>query len=356
MSEDKSQAWRIRNKVQGVCTDEGIDQNLSLEEVPKPSPKEGQILVRIHAASLNYRDLLVLTSDPVYLGGGPDDGIVPLGDGAGVVVEVNSPTSRWKVGDKVINATNSSWKADQTQAAFDIKVGLGGKNIDGVLQRYAVFDDDALAPLPSHLSFEEAAALSGPYVSAWNALFGGSQQLKRGDTVVIQGTGGVSVAGIQIALAAGADVIAFSTSEEKLDLLRKLGAKHAINYKNNPKWSREVLDLTGRRGADQVLDVVGASTIAESLRALRQDGLVSAIGFMSASEKHDLIPELIFGAKTIRGLMYGSLGMLQDLSAFVETHKIKPIIAEVFEWNDAKLAYKAMLVQDFVGKIVVKVE
>ncbi|KAK1469715.1 menadione-induced gene-6 [Colletotrichum melonis] len=176
------------------------------------------------------------------------------------------------------------------------------------------------------------------------------------DTVVIQGTGGVSVAGIQIAVAAGADVIAFSTSEEKLELLRKLDAKHAINYKNNPNSSREVLDLTGGRGADQVLDVVGASTIAELLRALRHDGLVSAIGFMSASEKHDLIPELIFSAKTIRGLMYGSLGMLQDPSAFVETHKIKPIIAEVFEWNDAKLAYRAMLAQEFVGKIVVKVE
>ncbi|KAL0766396.1 hypothetical protein CaCOL14_010841 [Colletotrichum acutatum] len=341
MSQDRSQAWRIRNHAQGVCTDEGIDQNLSLEEVPKPSPKEGQVLVRIHATSLNYRDLLVVTSDPVYLGGGPDDGIIPLGDGAGVVVEVNSPTSRWKTGDK---------------AVFDIKVGLGGKSIDGVLQQYAVFDDDALAPLPSHLSFEEAAALSGPYVSAWNALFGGPQQLKKRDTVVIQGTGGVSVAGIQIAVAAGADVIAFSTSEEKLDLLRKLGAKHVISYKNMLNWSREVLDLTGGRGADQVLDVVGASTIVESLRALRQDGLVSAIGFMSASEKHDLIPELIFGAKTIRGLMYGSLGMLQDLSAFVEKHEIRPIIAEAYEWKDAKLAYKAMLAQEFVGKIVIKVE
>ncbi|OHE92816.1 menadione-induced gene-6 [Colletotrichum orchidophilum] len=355
MSINQSQAWRIRNRVQGVCTNEGIDQNLSLEQVPKPSPKEGQILVQIYAASLNYRDLLVLTSDPVYLSGGPDDGVVPLGDGAGVVVEVTSPTSRWKVGDKVINATNSSWKAGQTQAAFDNKLGLGGKDVDGVLQQYAVFDEDALAPLPSHLTFEEAAALSGPYVSAWNALFGGPQQLKRGETVVIQGTGGVSVAGLQIAVAAGAEVIAFSTSEEKLGLLRKLGAKHAINYKNNSNWSKDVLDLTGGRGADQVLDVVGASTIAESLRALRQDGLISAIGFMSASEKHDLVSELIFGAKTIRGLMYGSLGMLQDLSAFVEKHEIKPIIAEAFEWNDAKLAYKAMLAQGFVGKIVVKV-
>ncbi|KAK1672890.1 putative zinc-type alcohol dehydrogenase-like protein [Colletotrichum godetiae] len=278
MSQDHSKAWRIRNTVQGACTNEGIDQNLSLEEVPKPSPKEAQILVRIHAASLNYRDLL---------------------------------------------------KAGQTQGAFDIKLGLGGKNIDGVLQQYAVFDEDALAPLPSHLTFEEAAALSGPYVSAWNALFGGPQQLIKGDTVVIQGTGGIAVAA---------------------------GAEHAINYKNNPTWSRKILTLTNGRGADQVLDVVGASTIAESLRALRQDGLVSAIGFMSAPEKHDLIPEFIFGAKTIRGLMYDSLGMLQDLSAFVEKHKINPIIAKAFEWNDAKLAYKAMLAQGFVGKIVVKVE
>ncbi|WYZ43591.1 hypothetical protein EsH8_VII_000027 [Colletotrichum jinshuiense] len=352
----RNQSWRIHNRIQGTCTVDGIDQNLSLEESARPSPKEGQVLVRIRAASLNYRDLLLLTSDPRYLGASPHDGLVPLSDGAGVVVEVNSTSSRWKPGDKVINATNSTWKAGQTQASLNNHIGIGTGALDGVLQQYTVLDEDALAPLPSNLTFEEGATLSGAYVSAWNSLFGGPQYLKKGDVVVIQGTGGVSIAALQIAAAVGAVTIAFSTSEEKLDILRKLGASHVLSYKNNPNWSKDVLELTGGRGADHVVDVVGAATIAESLRALRQDGLVSAVGFLSDSEKHDLISDIIFGAKTIRGLMFGSLGMFQDMAAFVEKNNIKPVVAEVFDWLEAKQAYKALLSQGFVGKIVVKVD
>lgn len=321
----RNQSWRIHNRIQGTCTVDGIDQNLSLEESVRPSPKEGQVLVRIRAASLNYRDLLLLTSDPRYLGASPHDGLVPLSDGAGVVVEVNSTSSRWKPGDKVINATNSTWKAGQTQASLNNHIGIGTGALDGVLQQYAVLDEDALAPLPSNLTFEEGATLSGAYVSAWNSLFGGPQYLKKGDVVVIQGTGGVSIAALQvsylaysiesssrktnllkIAAAVGAVPIAFSTSEEKLDLLRKLGASHVLSYKNKPNWSKDVLELTGGRGADHVVDVVGAATIAESLRALRQDGLVSAVGFLSDSEKHDLIPDIIFGAKTSKQDAYSN--------------------------------------------------
>ncbi|KAF9872047.1 putative alcohol dehydrogenase [Colletotrichum karsti] len=345
----------IRTRLIGVGILGCVEQNLSLEQVPKPIPKEGQVLVRIHAATLNYRDLLISTSDPRYITS-PADGLVPLSDGAGIVIEVNSTSSRWKPGDRVINVTNSTWKAGKTAATFNNKVGGGSGDMDGVLQQYAVFDEDALARMPSNLTFEEAASLSGSYVTAWNALFGGPQHLKKGDVVVIQGTGGTSIAALQVAAAVGAVTIAFSTSEEKLNLLRSLGASHVFNYKNRPDWSKDVLEVTGGRGADHVIDVVGAAAIAESLRALRQDGLVSAIGFLSGSEKHDLIPDLIFGAKTIRGLMFGSLGMFQDMSAFVEKHDIKPLVAEVFEWRDAKKAYKALLEQGFVGKIAIKVD
>ncbi|KAI8238349.1 hypothetical protein K4K57_000213 [Colletotrichum sp. SAR 10_99] len=355
MAKNLAAAWRIRKNIEGGLTEEGIDLNLSQETVPKPMPGEGQVLVQIHAATLNYRDLLILTSDPRYASGSPVEGLVPLSDGAGVVVEVNSKSSRWRPGDKVINATNSTWKAGQTAATFNNKVGGGSGDMDGVLQQYSVFDEDALAPMPSSLNFEEAASLSGPYVTAWNTLFGGPQYLKKGDVVVIQGTGGVSIAVLQIAAAVGAATIAFSTSEDKLDLLRELGATHVFNYKNNPNWSKDVLKVTEGRGADHVVDVVGAATIAESLRALRQDGLVSAIGFLSGSEKHDLIPDLVFGAKTIRGLMFGSLEMFQEMSAFVEKNNIKPPVAEVFEWKDAKKAYKALFRQGFVGKIAIKV-
>lgn len=201
MAERLAAAWRIRKNIQGGLTEEGIDLNLSLETVPKLMPGEGQILVQIHAATLNHRDLLILTSDPRYASGSPVEGLVPLSDGAGVVIEVNSNSSRWRPGDKVINATNSTWKAGQTAATFNNKVGGGSGDMDGVLQQYSVFDEDALAPMPSNLNFEEAASLSGPYVTAWNTLFGGPQYLKKGDIVVIQGTGGVSIAVLQVTCA-----------------------------------------------------------------------------------------------------------------------------------------------------------
>ncbi|KAJ0354675.1 hypothetical protein COL154_011665 [Colletotrichum chrysophilum] len=256
MAESLAAAWRIRKNIQGGPTEEGIDLNLSLETVSKPMPGEGQVLVQIHAATLNYRDLLILTSDPRYASGSPVEGLVPLSDGAGVVVEVNSKSSRWRPGDKVINATNSTWKAGQTAATFNNKVGGGSGDMDGVLQQYSVFDEDALAPMPLNLNFEEAASLSGPYVTAWNTLFGGPQYLKKGDVVVIQGTGGVSIAVLQF---------------------------------------------------------------------------------------------------EVRGLMFGGLGMFQEMSAFVEKNNIKPPVAEVFEWKDAKKAYKALFRQGFVGKVAIKV-
>lgn len=198
MTDLASAAWRIRKHVQGPCTPDAIDKNLSLETVPRPTPEKNQVLVRVHAASLNYRDLLILTSDPRYASGTPVDGLVPLGDGAGVVEEIGPGESKWKVGDKVINATNSTWKAGQTQASFDDKISVGSGDVDGVLRQYAVFDEESLAPLPGNLTFEEGACLSGAYVSAWNAFFGGPQGLKRGDVVVVQGTGGVSIAALQV--------------------------------------------------------------------------------------------------------------------------------------------------------------
>lgn len=177
--------------------------------------------------------------------------------------------------------------------------------------------------------------------------------------------------------AIGAKVIALTTSEDKIDLLRKLGASHVINSKVDKKWADQVLKFTDGRGADHLLEVIGAATIKESLRAVRQAGVVSVVGFLSESEKHDLIPDIVFGAKTsklvespktflevaslthvssVRGLMNGSLGMLQDMSKFVEHHKIHPVIAEVFGWQNAKDAYKALIEQKFVGKLVIKID
>lgn len=198
MTSSTAQAWRIHLNYQGAYTAAGIESNLHLEEVPKPVAKEGQILVRMQAAALNFRDLLIATADPRYESPPADDGLTPLCDGAGEVVEVRVKGSRWKVGDKVILASNTTWKAGLGQESLDHSLGWGTETTNGLLQQYFAFVEDALAPLPANLSYEEGACLAVPYVTAWNALFGGPSVLKAGDTIVTQGTGGVSIAALQV--------------------------------------------------------------------------------------------------------------------------------------------------------------
>lgn len=193
-----AQAWRIHLNYVGPYTADGIEKNLHLEEIPRPFVKKNQILVRMQAAALNYRDLLIATADPRYQSDPVGDGLSPLCDGSGVVSAVDSEDSRWKVGDKVILASNTSWKAGLGQEALDHSLGLGTEKTNGLLQQYVVVEEDALAPLPTNLSYEEGACLAVPYGTAWNALFGGPHILKQGDTLVTQGTGGVSIATLQV--------------------------------------------------------------------------------------------------------------------------------------------------------------
>ncbi|KAG8164251.1 hypothetical protein KVR01_006169 [Diaporthe batatas] len=360
MSEETSQAYRIHLHERGPASADIIKCNLKLEEVPKQHPRAGQILVRMRAAALNYRDLLVATDDERYKSRTAAP-LVPLCDGAGTVERVGATApgspSRWKPGDRVIFAAGTSWKSAEpgTDAEMDITSLLGAGDIDGLLQQYVVAEGDALVPAPEGLSFEEAAALGVAHGTAWNALFGWYRPLKEGDVVVTQGTGGVSTAVLQIAVAAGAKVIALSSSPEKLEVAKQLGAAHALDS-NDPEWDTKILELTGGRGADHVVDVVGAPTIHRSLRATRKGGLVSAVGFLGGSENHgDLIPEIVFSAKTVRGIVYASIPMLEDLSAFVQKHGIKPIIGHVFEWNEASEAYAALLNLNTSGKIVIRI-
>ncbi|KAM0723256.1 hypothetical protein Q7P37_001457 [Cladosporium fusiforme] len=351
-----SQAWRLHLHYRGPYTPEAIDSNLHLETVPRPTIQETQVLVRMHAAALNFRDLLVATADPRYPSEAATDGLVPLCDGAGTIAEIGSTSSQWKVGDKVVLASNTSWKAGQSQAVLNHHLGLGTHVTQGLLQQYCVVEEDGMAPMPGNLSFEEAACLAVPYGTAWNALFAGPEKLEKGSVLVTQGTGGVSIAALQIDSALGAKVIALTTSQEKEELLKDLGASLVINSRAEPSWSDQVLAHTDGKGADHVLEVIGPATIKESLRATKQAGLVSIVGFLSQSEKHDLIPDILFGAKTVRGLMNGSLGMLREMTHFVEQHAIKPVVAKAFPWTHAREAYKELMDQRFVGKIVIQID
>jgi NADPH:quinone reductase-like Zn-dependent oxidoreductase len=216
-------------------------------------------------------------------------------------------------------------------------------------------DDERMVRAPDHLSFEELASLPAAAGTAVNALFYGPLPFRKGMTVLTQGTGGVSACAIQIAAAAGAIVVATSSSDDKLEMARKLGASHLINYRKTPEWSREVLRVTNGKGVDHVLDVAGAGTIEQSLLATKHGGLVSVIGFLSESRSTDLIPPLLFGAKTMRAIFQVRQDMMQKMVDLYSEHKLHPPVAAVYEWEDAKKAFEALNNQSVVGKIVVRI-
>jgi len=327
--------------------------NLHLRDVPKPSPQPQTALVRIHAVSLNARDLQVISCSPFY----PQPtitGLIPCSDGAGVVEAVGI-NSRWKVGDRVLLVQNG-WLHGTDPQDFRMNEGLGGGDVDGTLRQYAVVSDSRLLPAPKNLSFEEAATLPTAGGTACNILCFGPKRIEKGMTVLTQGTGGVSCFAIQLASAVGATVFATSSSDEKLEIARQLGATHLINYRTHPNWAQEILRLNGGKGVDHVVEVGGAGTIEQSLQCLRQGGLISLCGNLTPSKEMDITRAIMFGAKTIRGVLgSGSKDMTTRLVQLVEEYNIHPRIAKIFEWKDAKEAFQYMLEPIEAGKVIIRV-
>ncbi|KAL7904126.1 putative alcohol dehydrogenase [Trichoderma velutinum] len=229
----------------------------------QPLPLEpGYVRGRLRAATVNWRDLLVVENSPLYIP--THQGLVPLGDGAGEIVEISSKGSLWSVGDRVITVPNCGWKQGCDVSDFDPVSGYGSSNVDGTLSKFMIVRDDGVVKAPSNLSWEEVACLPVAGGSAWNALFHGPTPVKPGDFVLTEGTGGLSTFAIQIASATGASVISTSASDDKLELAKKLGATYTINYTKYPKWSEKY----------HVVDVIGLSTAAEAVRSLRTGGQV----------------------------------------------------------------------------------
>jgi NADPH:quinone reductase-like Zn-dependent oxidoreductase len=282
--------------------DTSILSNLSIKTIPKPQPGPKSALVRLRAASVNFRDLLIIAGSPNYPGKAAP-GLSPCSDGAGEI-EAVGPDSEWRIGDKVILKPNQSWYYSEDVAEFEIDKALGGADMHGTLQQYRVVEDKWLSKMPRNLSFEEAAALPTAGVTAVNALYHSrllgpkGEELLKGKTVLTQGTGGVSCFAIQLASAAGARVIATSSTDEKLKAAKAMGAADLINYKTTPEWADEVLKLTSGKGVDLVVEVGGAATIEQSLKATRQGGTVVVIGILTASKQMDLVPAILYGAKT----------------------------------------------------------
>lgn len=323
--------------------------DLTLAEAEVPKPGRGQVLVRMRAASLNYRDLMVATGRYAR-GGALPPNLVPLSDGAGEVVETGPEVSRVKTGDRVAGIFMQTWLGGEQQAEFG-RSALGGA-VDGVLTEYRLFDENGLVHLPEHLSFEEGATLPCAAVTAWNALYG-ERPLRAGDTVLTLGTGGVSVFAVQFAKAGGARIVSTSSSDEKLVRVRELGASETVNYKAHAAWETEVRRLTDGRGVDHVVEVGGAGTLPRSVKSVRFGGHVHLIGVLTQGE---IDPAIIMrGGATVRGVYVGSREMFEAMNSAIAVHQIKPVIDRVFAFEEAPSAYRHLESGSHFGKVVIRI-
>jgi NADPH:quinone reductase-like Zn-dependent oxidoreductase len=328
---------------------EGDAYALELAEVPTPTPRANEVAVRVRAVSLNRRDLMMQAGR--YGAGGTTPGTVPLSDGAGEVVAVGSAVTRFKVGDRVAGIFFEDW-LDGPPSAEALATARGG-NAGGMLAERVVTDADGLVTIPEHLSFEEAATLPCAGVTAWVSLFKRGR-MQPGDFVLLEGTGGVSVFGLQLAAAAGAKPIITSSSDEKLARARELGAFGTVNYRTNPEWQVEVREITGGAGVDQVLEVGGQDTLPRALRALAYGGHIAVIGGLSGFASDVPVGALMGLNATVSGIYVGSRADFEALNAFISEHRITPIVDRVFSFEEAPAAFAAMEGGEFMGKIVIR--
>ncbi|AUX39982.1 NADPH:quinone oxidoreductase [Sorangium cellulosum] len=333
-------AWIVEGKF-GIAS-------LKLAEREAPRPRAGEVLVRVRAASINYRDLMVI--DGVYNPTQPLP-FIPVSDGAGEVVAVGEGVARVRVGDRVAGAFIQGWPGGRGAPEVMLGSTLGSPR-DGVLAEYALFDEGGAVVLPKHLSFEEASTLPIAGVTAWRALFVDAA-VRAGDTVLVQGTGGVAVFAIQLARAAGARVIVTSSSDEKLARAREIGAHDTINYKATPAWDERALELTGGVGADVVVDVAG-STLPRSLNALRPGGQVSLIGLLAGATAQVDVVRMLQKKARIQGIYVGSREDFDDLNRALVQHRIRPVVDRAYSFEEAPAAIEALRGAAHFGKLVIR--
>jgi NADPH:quinone reductase-like Zn-dependent oxidoreductase len=330
---------------------ESID-DLTLVETAALQPARGQVVVRMRAAALNFRDLMVASGR--YGRGSVPANLVPMSDGAGEVITVGADVTRVKTGDRVAGLFMQRWLGGEVEPAYAASARGGG--IDGVLAEQVLFEEDGLVHLPPHLSFEEGATLPCAALTAWNALYG-LKPVQAGQSVLLLGTGGVSVFALQFAHAAGARTIITSSSDAKLEKAKSLGASHGINYKQVSEWQEKARELTGGRGVDHVVEVGGMGTLSRSVQAVRLGGLVHVIGGVSGGGASDFNPgSLIRGVATLRGLYVGSREMFEAMNRAIALHALHPVIDRVFPFTEAKAAYRHMQSQQHFGKVVIAID
>ena len=320
---------------------------LTLEPAPVPTPADHEVLVRVHAASLNRRDVYVLRGQyPMP----PRPSLVPLSDGAGEVVSVGAGVTRFKAGDRVAAIFFQRWLQGRPDA--DTHPSALGGQLDGMLAQFVCLSEEGLVGVPAGYSYEEASTLPCAAVTAWNGLVTRGR-MQPGDNVLILGTGGVSIFGLQFAAAAGARPIVTSSSDEKLAHAKTLGATATINYRKIPEWSGAVRAATGGLGVHQVLEVGGTGTLAQSIASLAPGGHVALIGGLSGFGGDIPAMALLHANATASGIYVGSRADFEAMNAFIERHRIRPVIDRVYELDEADAAYERIEAGRHLGKVVI---
>ncbi|KAG9236345.1 hypothetical protein BJ875DRAFT_232267 [Amylocarpus encephaloides] len=342
-----TQAWTVQGK-------DGFDSLKFDQATPVPKVSDYEVLVKLHAASLNYRDLIIPKGKYPFA---QADGVVPGSDGAGEVIAVGSKVTRFKNGAKVVTLFNQGHLGGSLNPQTGA-TGLGGV-IDGTLRQYGIFNENGLVDMPASLNWLEGSTLSCAALTAWNALYG-LKPLQPGQTVLTQGTGGVSIFAVQFAKAAGATVIATTSSVKKAEVLKKLGADHVINYRDETEWGTKAKELTlNKEGVDHIVEVGGPPTLAQSFNAIKIDGVISIIGFLGGvgKEKQPSFLEPLNHICNLRGVLVGNRVQFEDMNRAIEINKIKPVVDDkVFALADAKEAYQYMWDQKHFGKLTIKIE
>ncbi len=327
---------------------DGIEA-IQINEFPIPEAKNEEVLVKMKSLSLNFRDLLVINGIATWK---PIAQRIPVSDGVGEIVFVGKNVSKWKVGDIVSGIFLPKWlEGNLTEEVYVLP--LGGAMANGVLAEYVVFNQDSIVKVPDSLSCNEAATLPVAALTAWHAVARRSQ-VKKGETVLIQGTGGVSLFALQFVHASGGKIIATSSSDEKLEKVKELGVSKTINYKKHPDWDQQVLELTSGKGVDHIIEVVGAENLNRSLNAIKIGGTISFIGLIAGLSAPINTYQFVSKNIHIHGVETGSREMFEEMNHFIEQHKIKPIIDKIFSISQIQDALKYLESGSHFGKVVIE--
>jgi NADPH:quinone reductase-like Zn-dependent oxidoreductase len=324
----------------------GLD-SLEFAERPTPAPGPGEVLVGVRAVSLNYRDLMVVKGQYNPRMKLPR---IPCSDGAGEVVAAGAGVTRWKPGDRVVAIFMQNW-LDGPLTAAKGRGALGG-DIDGMLSDYVILKQDGLVAIPDHLSFQEAATLPCAAVTAWNAL--AACDVKPGSTVLIQGTGGVSIFALQFARLKGARVLGISSSYPKLERASSMGLDSGLNYRDNPEWDRWVMDQTGGEGVDLVVEVGGQGTLARSLRSIRHGGTIAQVGVLTGNSEPIPISSILHKVARIQGIYVGSRADFLEMNRAIALTEMRPV-GEEFHWTQVRQVMERMSEGSHFGKMVLTI-